>query len=134
MTKVLVDSNIILDLFLDDPKWAEWSETTLENRARHSTLCINPIIYAEISIGFTRIETLEKAILKAGFQILEIPREALFLAGKAFLKYRKRDGIKMSPLPDFYIGAQAAVLNLDLITRDVSRYRSYFPSVNLFSP
>ena len=134
MTKILVDSNIILDLFLDDPKWAEWSETTLENRARHSTLCINPIIYAEISIGFTRIETLEKAILKAGFQILEIPREALFLAGKAFLKYRKRDGIKMSPLPDFYIGAQAAVLNLDLITRDVSRYRSYFPSVNLFSP
>ena len=134
MTEILVDSNIILDLFLDDPKWAEWSETTLENRARHSILCINPIIYAEISIGFTRIETLEKAILKAGFQILEIPREALFLAGKAFLKYRKRDGIKMSPLPDFYIGAQAAVLNLDLITRDVSRYRSYFPSVNLFSP
>ena len=134
MTKVLVDSNIILDLFLDDPKWAEWSETTLENRARHSILCINPIIYTEISIGFKRIEDLEKAVSKACFQILEIPKEALFLAGKVFLTYRKRGGAKMNPLPDFYIGAQAAVLNLDLITRDVSRYRSYFPSVNLFSP
>ena len=134
MTEILVDSNIILDLFLDDPKWAEWSETTLENRARHSILCINPIIYTEISIGFKRIEDLEKAVSKACFQILEIPKEALFLAGKVFLTYRKRDGSKMKPLPDFYIGAQAAVLNLDLITRDVSRYRSYFPSVNLISP
>ena len=134
MTEILVDSNIILDLFLDDPKWAEWSETTLENRARHSILCINPIIYTEISIGFKRIEDLEKAVSKACFQILEIPKEALFLAGKVFLTYCKRGGAKMNPLPDFYIGAQAAVLNLDLITRDVSRYRSYFPSVNLISP
>ena len=130
----MVDSNIILDLFLDDPKWAGWSETILENQARHSTLCINPIIYTEISIGFTRIEDLEKAISTAGFQILEIPKEALFLAGKAFLKYRKKGGVKISPLPDFYIGAQAAVQNLDLITRDISRYRSYFPTVKLISP
>lgn len=134
MTKVLVDSNIILDLFLDDPKWAKWSETTLENHARHSTICINPIIYTEISIGFKRIEDLEKAVSKACFQILEIPKESLFLAGKAFLTYRKRGGVKLNPLPDFYIGAQAAVLNLNLITRDVSRYQSYFPSVNLISP
>ena len=134
MTKVLVDSNIILDLFLDDPKWAKWSETTLENQARHSTLCINPIIYTEISIGFKRIEDLEKAVFKACFQILEIPKEALFLAGKVFLMYRRRGGVKLSPLPDFYIGAQVAVLNLDLITRDISRYRSYFPAVNLISP
>lgn len=134
MTKVLVDSNIILDLFLNDPKWAEWSETTLAKQARHSTLCINPIIYTEISIGFTLIENLENAISKAEFKILEIPREALFLAGKAFIKYRKRGGTKISPLPDFFIGAQAAVLNLDLITRDVSRYRSYFPTINLITP
>ena len=134
MTKILVDSNIILDLFLDDPKWAKWSETTLENQARHSSLCINPIIYTEISIGFKHVEDLEKAVSKACFQILEIPKEALFLAGKVFLMYRKKGGVKLNPLPDFYIGAQAAVLNLDLITRDISRYRSYFPSVNLISP
>ena len=134
MAKILVDSNIILDIFLDDPTWAEWSETTLENLDSHSTLCINPIIYTEISVGFTHIERLEDAITDANLQILELPREALFLAGKAFLKYRKRDGRKRSPLPDFYIGAHAAVLNLELITRDISRYRSYFPTVKLISP
>lgn len=92
------------------------------------------MIYSEVSIGFERIEELESAINRGGFQILEIPKEALFLAGKAFLKYKKGKGMKRSPLPDFYIGAQAAVLNLDLITRDVSRYRTYFPTVKLISP
>lgn len=134
MSRILVDSNIILDLFLDDPKWAEWSETNLENCASNSTLCINPVIYTEISIGFTRIEYLDKALSQASFEILDIPKEALFLAGKAFLTYRKRGGTKRSPLPDFYIGAQATVLNLDLITRDISRYKSYFPTVKLISP
>ncbi len=134
MTGVLVDSNVVLDIFLDDPNWAEWAESTLGKYSNTATLYINPIIYSEVSIGFERIEELESAINRGGFQILEIPKEALFLAGKAYLKYRRGKGIKKSPLPDFYIGAQAAVLNLDLITRDISRYHTYFPTVKLISP
>ncbi|RPI79010.1 MAG: PIN domain-containing protein [Desulfobacteraceae bacterium] len=134
MNGVLVDSNIILDIFQDDPLWADWSETTLEKYSQQTTLYINPIIYSEVSIGFLLIEDLESAIAKAGFQMLEIPKEALFLAGKVYLKYKKKKGIKTNPLPDFYIGAQAAVLQLELITRDVSRYRTYFPSVKLIHP
>lgn len=134
MKGVLVDSNIILDVFLDDPNWADWSEAILDEYTQRGLLYINSIVYSEISIGFEKIEDLESAILKAGFQMLEVPREALFLAAKAFLKYRKRKGRKNTPLPDFYIGAHAAVLNLGLITRDVSRYRSYFPTVKLISP
>jgi predicted nucleic acid-binding protein len=131
---VLVDSNIVLDLFTDDPNWADWSESMLEEYSTVSTLYINSIVYSEISIGFNRIEDLESAIIGAGFQMLDFPKEALFLAGKAFLKYKKKRGARSSPLPDFFIGAQAAVLNIALITRDVSRYRSYFPTVNLISP
>ncbi|SPD73065.1 Twitching motility protein PilT [uncultured Desulfobacterium sp.] len=134
MKGILVDSNVILDVFLDDLKWADWSEAKLEECGYSSSLYINPIIYSEISIGFNMIEELEAAIGQAGLQLLEIPKEALFLAGKAFLKYRKKKGVKRSPLPDFFIGAQAAVLNLDLLTRDVSRYQSYFPTVNLIAP
>ena len=131
---VLVDSNIILDVFTDDSNWADWSESMLEEYSNVSTLYINSIVYSEISIGFNRIEDLESAIIGAGFQMLDFPKEALFLAGKAFLKYKKKRGARSSPLPDFFIGAQAAVLNIALITRDVSRYRSYFPTVNLISP
>jgi predicted nucleic acid-binding protein len=134
MKGVLVDSNIILDVFLDDLKWADWSESKLEEYSYSSLLYINSIIYSEISIGFKLIEELEVAVSKAGLQLLEIPKEALFLAGKAFLKYRRRKGLKKTPLPDFFIGAQAAVLNLDLLTRDVSRYQSYFPTVKLIAP
>jgi hypothetical protein len=134
MNGVLVDSNIILDIFQDDPLWADWSETTLEKYSQQTTLYINPIIYSEVSIGFLLIEDLESAIVKAGFQLLDIPKESLFLAGKVYLKYKKRKGTKTNPLPDFYIGAQAAVLQLDLITRDISRYRTYFPSVKLIHP
>ncbi|MCJ7595685.1 MAG: PIN domain-containing protein [Desulfobacterales bacterium] len=134
MKGLLVDSNVILDLFLEDPAWVEWSESTLERYSANAMLYINPIVYSEVSIGFERIEELESAINRSGFQMLEIPKEALFLAGKAFLKYKKGKGLKRSPLPDFYIGAQAAVLELDLITRDVSRYRAYFPTVRLISP
>ena len=130
----LVDSNVILDLFLDDPNWADWSEAVLADYSVHTTLYINSIVYAEVSIGFEKIEELEAALHKGGFQMLEIPKEALFLAGKAYLKYRKGRGTKKFPLPDFYIGAQAAVLALDLITRDVSRYRTYFPTVRLICP
>jgi predicted nucleic acid-binding protein len=131
---VLVDSNIILDVFTDDPNWADWSESMLEEYSNVSTLYINFIVYSEISIGFNRIEDLESAIIGAGFQMLDFPKEALFLAGKAFLKYKKKRGARSSPLPDFFIGAQAAVLNIALITRDVSRYRSYFPTLSLISP
>jgi predicted nucleic acid-binding protein len=134
MKGILVDSNVILDVFLDDPNWGDWSEVRLAKHSQQSTLFINAIIYSEISIGFERIEDLELAVASAGFQMLEIPKEALFLAGKAFLKYRQRKGSKRTPLPDFYIGAQAAVLNMELITRDVSRYRSYFPTVSLIAP
>ncbi|MGA3084383.1 MAG: PIN domain-containing protein [Thermodesulfobacteriota bacterium] len=134
MRSVLVDSNIILDVFLNDPEWSDWSEATLENYSQQTILYINSIIYSEVSIGFAFIEDLEAAIAKAGFQMLDIPKEALFLAGKVFLKYRKRKGVKRTPLPDFYIGAQAAVLQLDLMTRDSSRYRTYFPNVKLICP
>ena len=134
MKGVIVDSNIILDVFLNDLKWADWSESKLEEYSYSSSLYINSIIYSEISIGFKLIEELEAAVSKAGLQLLEIPKEALFLAGKAFLKYRRRKGAKRTPLPDFFIGAQAAVLNLDLLTRDVSRYQSYFPTVELIAP
>lgn len=134
MNGVLVDSNVILDVFLDDPDWADWSEMMLNQYSASEILYINPIIYTEISISFNRIEELDAAITMAGFQILEIPKEALFLAGKAFLQYRRNQGTKTSTLPDFFIGAQAAVLGIDLLTRDVSRYHTYFPTINLITP
>lgn len=134
MKGIFVDSNVILDIFLDDLNWAEWSELTLNCYSITHTLYINPIIYSEVSIGFERIEELENTISGCGFQMLQMPKEALFLAGKAFVRYRKRKGEKLSPLPDFFIGAHAAVLGLELITRDISRYISYFPSVNLITP
>jgi len=134
MSRVLVDSNVILDLFLNDPAWADWSERMLGEYAAVSELCINPIIYAEVSIAFQRIEEVEAALNGANLRLLEIPREALFLAGKAFLAYRRRGGTRSAPLPDFFIGAQAAVLGLELITRDVARYAAYFPTVNLITP
>ena len=106
----------------------------LNEYSNYTSLFINQIIYTEISIGFEKIEELEVALSKSGFQMLEIPKEALFLAGKAFLKYRKHKGVKKSPLPDFFIGAQAAVLDLELITRDKHNYQTYFPTVkNYFS-
>ncbi len=134
MRGILVDSNIILDVFLDDPNWAEWSESKLEKFSSITKLFINPVVYSEVSVGFKRIEELESALNRGGFQMLEIPKEALFLAGKAFLKNRKNRGTKRSPLPDFYIGAHAAILEMDLITRDESRYRTYFPTVKLICP
>jgi predicted nucleic acid-binding protein len=134
MSHVLVDSNVILDIFLDDPHWANWSEITLNQYGSTHDLCINPIIYTELSIGFNRIEELEDAIAQAGFQMLPLPKEALFLTGKIFLQYRKNQGTKLSPLPDFFIGAHAAILKLPLITRDVDQYRTYFPTITLISP
>jgi predicted nucleic acid-binding protein len=134
MTGILVDSNVILDVFLNDLKWADWSESKLEEYSDYASLYINSVIYSEISVGFKLIEDLESAIIKAGFKMLEIPKEALFLAGKAYLTYKRGRGVKRTPLPDFFIGAQAAVLNLNLLTRDVSRYQTYFPTVKLIAP
>ncbi len=134
MKGILVDSNVILDIFLNDPKWADLSQARLEEYCDHIPLYINSIIYSEIFISFKLIEDLESAISKTGFQFLDIPKEALFLAGKAFIKYKKKGGTKITPLPDFFIGAQAAVFNLDLLTRDISRYQTYFPTVKLITP
>jgi predicted nucleic acid-binding protein len=131
---VLVDSNVILDVFLNDPKWADWSESALEEASASHRLFINPMTCAEVSIGFERIEEIESALGSAGFVLIEIPKEALFLAGKVFLKYRKRRGSRRSPLPDFFIGAHTAVMELALLTRNARRYRFYFPSVRLTSP
>ena len=134
MKGLLVDSNVILDVFLDDAEWADWSESVLAQYSVDTILYINSIVYTEVSVGFKKIEDLESALMKGGFQMLDIPKEALFLAGKVFLNYRKSRGSKTSPLPDFYIGAHAAVLDLDLLTRDVGRYKTYFPTVSTICP
>ena len=134
MNGVLVDSHILLDVFLDDPQWGKWSEDQLSTYGESQHLYINPIIYSEISMGFSRIEDLEHTVEEGGFRMLPLPKEALFLAGKVFLQTRKRQGTKRSPLPDFYIGAHAAVEGLTLLTRDQRRYRSYFPHVDIVGP
>lgn len=130
----LVDSNVILDLVTDDPKWGRWSTEALSRAADESTLAINPLIFAEISIGFNTIEELEQLIPPTELDRLELPYEAAFLAGKAFLAYRRRGGRRSAPLADFYIGAHAAVAGLRLLTRDPRRYRTYFPTVELIAP
>jgi len=134
MNGILVDSCVLLDLFTNDPEWADWSENILGQYGQTNTLYINSIIYTEVSIGFKRIEEVEAALEQIGIKVLEIPREALFLAGKVFLNYRKTKGSRHSTLPDFYIGAHAMVSEFDLITRDISRYKSYFPDLNLIAP
>lgn len=134
MNGILIDSCVLLDLFTDDPNWAEWSESILEKCSLTNTLYINSIVYTEISMGFEKIEELESAIEVLHLKVLEMPREALFLTGKVFLQYRKNKGTKTSPLPDFFIGAHASVSEFDLITRDVSKYKTYFPQVALIHP
>lgn len=134
MNGVFVDSCVLLDLFTDDPKWANWSEKILGIYSRTNTLYINSIVYTEVSIGFNRIEEVEHAIDQVGVTVLEIPREALFLAGKVFLNYRKNKGTKSSTLPDFFIGAHASVASFDLITRDTAKYKTYFPNIKLVCP
>ena len=134
MNGILVDSCVLLDLFTNDPDWADWSEKILGQYSQTNTLYINSIIYTELSIGFNLIEEVEAAIEQAGIKVLEIPREALFLAGKVFLNYRKNKGTKHSTLPDFYIGAHATVSTFDLITRDSAKFKRYFPNLNLIYP
>lgn len=130
----LVDSAVILDIVTEDPAWSAWSEGALAQARDDGELVINPMVYAEVSVGFDRIEDLDDAVPAEDFRREELPYEAAFLAGKAFLSYRKRSGQKRSPLPDFYIGAHAAVAGYRLLTRDATRYRTYFPTVELVSP
>jgi predicted nucleic acid-binding protein len=134
MKTTLVDSNVLLDIATNDPRWFHWSSAALEAAADESTLAINALIYAEVSIGFQRIEDLEQALPTTVFRREPLPYEAAFLAGKAFLHHRRRGGAKPSPLPDFYIGAHAAVSGFRLLTRDARRYRTYFPTVELIAP
>ncbi|MBK5293890.1 MAG: type II toxin-antitoxin system VapC family toxin [Acidobacteriia bacterium] len=131
---VLVDSNVLLDIATDDPNWSDWSGRALAESAEHATLFINPIIYAEVSIGYTTIEALDAALPAMLYQREPLPWEAGFLAGKSFLQYRRRGGLRTSPLPDFYIGAHAAIGRLALLTRDAARYVSYFPKVQILAP
>jgi predicted nucleic acid-binding protein len=134
MKPTLVDSNILLDVATSDPMWSDWSAQALEAAANESLLAINALIYAEVSIGYERIEELEQAIPSTLFRREPLPYEAAFLAGKVFLKYRRRGGQRTAPLPDFYIGAHAAVSGFRILTRDPRRYRTYFPTVDLISP
>jgi predicted nucleic acid-binding protein len=131
---VLVDSNVLLDLLEEDPIWYEWSSRKLQSVADTSRLIINPVVYAEVSIGFQRIEEVEEALSPEIFERRSIPWEAAFLAGKCFMRYRRLGGARRSPLPDFFIGAHAAVEGLTLLTRDATRYRTYFPSLSLIAP
>jgi len=134
MSRVLVDANVLLDVMTDDPQWYGWSAAQLDACAAKAELCINPIVYAEVSVGFARIEELDEALPHDAFTRLGLPWEAGFLAGKAFLRYRRAKGSRTSPLPDFYIGAHAAVDGMALLTRDAARYRSYYPTLKLVCP
>jgi len=134
MSTVLVDSNVLLDVLTEDPVWYGWSSTQIERLANDAILAINPLIYAEVSVGFERIEDLEEALPETAFARLPLPWEAAFAAGKCFLEYRRRRGARRSPLPDFYIGAHAAIVGLRLLTRDAARYRSYFPGLLVIAP
>ena len=134
MTAVLIDANVLLDVMTQDARWLAWSAEALERAADRHRLVINPVIYAEVSIRYSRIEELDAALPKAMFDREAIPYEAAFLAGKSFLAYRRRGGTKRSPLPDFFIGAHAAVAGYQLMTRDAARYRTYFPKLPLIAP
>jgi predicted nucleic acid-binding protein len=133
-TAVLVDANVILDVATNDPRWGGWSADILASTADESILVINPLIYAEVSVGVDSIEELNEILPPEVFRRDPLPYEAAFLAGKVFLAYRMRGGKKVSPLPDFYIGAHAAIAGLRLLTRDASRYRTYFPKLEIIAP
>ena len=134
MSTAMIDSNVWLDIMTEDPNWFNWSASAIEEAADASRLVINPIIYAEISIRCSRVEDLEAALPHALLEREAIPFEAAFLAGKCFVEYRRRGGSNSSTLPDFLIGAHAAIAGYSLITRDVARYRTYFPKLALVAP
>ncbi len=131
---ILVDSNVIIDVLTKDPSWQAWSEAALSDAADGDDVAINPIIYAEIASGFTTIRELDRCLGAGVFRRLALPYEAGFVAGRAFVEYRRRGGVRTSPLPDFYIGAHAAVAGYGLLTRDARWYAGYFPKLRLISP
>lgn len=128
---VLVDTSVLLDVVQDDPDWADWSQQQLEAASLRGPLAINAVIFAELSMAYERIEDLGRVVRQTGLREMAVPREALFLAGKAFLQYRRRRGAKSGVIPDFFIGAHAAVAGIPILTRDARRYRTYFPTVEL---
>ena len=134
MQATLVDSNVLLDVITQDDEWLDWSAAALTRAANESVLVINPIVYAEVAARFERIEDLEDALPRGFYERRALPWEAAFLAGQCFVKYRTRGGGRRSPLPDFYIGAHAAIEGLTLLTRDARRYRTYFPALRLVAP
>jgi len=131
---ILVDTNVLVDVLEDDPQWADWSIQQLRAQSKVHPLAINPVIYAELSLTFSTVESLDEAVEGMELLMQEIPRPALFLAGKAFVRYRRDGGIKTNVLADFFIGAHAAVAGCPVLTRDPRRYRSYFPSVTTIAP
>jgi predicted nucleic acid-binding protein len=134
MTAILVDSNVLLDVMTEDARWFSWSAGAIERAADSFRLVVNPVIYAEVSVRYSRIEELDAALPRSMFEREAIPYEAAFLAGKCFLAYRQRGGTRQSSLPDFFIGAHAAVAGYQLMTRDAARYRTYFPKLSLVAP
>jgi predicted nucleic acid-binding protein len=131
---LLVDTNVLVDVLENDPQWADWSIGQLRAQAKVHRLAINPIIYSELSLAFSTVEALDKTIDGLGLALVEVPRPALFLAGKAFARYRRQGGSKNNVLADFFIGAHAAVSRYPLLTRDTRRYSSYFADVTLIAP
>ncbi len=134
MSEVLVDSNVLLDIVSQDPTWGAWSAAALSAASEDSVLVINPIIFAEVSVRYERIEQLEAAFPESSFRRDPLPWDGGFLAGKVYLAYRHAGGIRRSPLPDFYVGAHAAIRGMTLLTRDPGRYRGYFPRLPLIAP
>lgn len=130
----LVDTNVLLDLATDDPAWGEWSVKALEAAALQGPLLINAVVYSEFSTRYQRIEEVDAFLQKAGIGMIEMPRAALFLAAKVHARYRASAGIRTGVLPDFFVGAHASVVAMPLLTRNIGRYRTYFPSVRLISP
>ncbi len=130
----LIDTNVLLDLVTDDPNWADWSIAQLEAASLNGPLLINDVVYAELSVRYDRVEILETFLDAAGLTMAPMPRAALFLAGKVFKQYRRSGGSRTGVLPDFFIGAHAAVSELPLLTRDVGRYRTYFPTLKVIAP
>lgn len=134
MTATLVDSNVLVDVLVGDPRWAKWSDKALIDSLEKGPVFVNPVIYAEISLGFPSVEECDASLDVQGVERIPLPWPAAFLAGRAFREYRRRAGTRRSPLPDFFIGAHAAVEGLRLLTRDTRRYRTYFPTVELVVP
>lgn len=134
MTATLIDSNVLIDVLTDDAEWFDWSAAMLSEAAERGPAVINPIVYAEVAAGFERIEELDDALPLSFCRRIPLPWEAAFLAGQCFVEYRRRGGIRRSPMPDFYIGAHAAVADLTLLTRDPKRYQAYFPRLRMIAP